>query len=355
MAFDGKPVCAGDWHPPGSSRAVPAVLVLQNGTLEALAEESRDMLASAPFHVLDISARVGSIPRRLEFPDGSLFETMDNDAIDAVFVVQGRRRAGLVHGLERFHPRLLIFVIAVFLLSGLIYRYALPALVEVAVVVTPPVVPKLMSVSTLETLDRTVLDASKLDEKKKREISEGFARIAERSARGPGGYNLNFREGGAIGPNAFALPDGTLIMTDELVRLAGTDTEMLIGILAHEIGHVELEHSLRQLYRAAGMAGLIMLIAGDIGDGVEDLLIQGGGLMALSYSREAETAADRHSVELMRKAGFDAGAIARFFEIIEEKLADTSGTSILSSHPGTPERRQAIREYEKQLKESPAE
>ncbi len=353
MASDEKPVCRGDWQPRDSSRSIPAHLIAKEGQIVARADDG-EALASAHFPALDISARVGSIPRRIEFPDGSLFETTDNGAIDALQLANGRKRAGFIHGLERFHPRLLIFVAAVFLLSGLVYRFALPVLVEVAVAVTPPVVPQLMSVSTLETLDRTVLDDTKLDEAKRRAISEGFARIAANSARGLSGYTLNFREGGAIGPNAFALPDGTLIITDELVDLADGDTEMLVGVLAHEIGHVELEHSLRQIYRAAGMAGLIMLIAGDVGDSVEDLLVQGGGLIALSYSRDAEAAADRHSVELMRKAGYDAAAIARFFEVIEKKLGDTSGTNILSTHPGTPERKQAIRDYEAELRQKTA-
>ncbi|WP_426123666.1 M48 family metallopeptidase [Pararhizobium sp. PWRC1-1] len=350
MASDEKPVCRGDWHPRDSSRSVPAQLIGKNGHIAAQTDEGEE-LASALFPALDISPRVGSIPRRIEFPDGSLFETADNGAIDALQLANGRKRVGLIHGLERFHPRLLIFVVAVFLLSGLVYRYALPVLVEVAVAVTPPVVPHLMSISTLETLDRTVLSETKLDDAKRRAISDGFARIAINSTRGPAAYTLNFREGGAIGPNAFALPDGTLIITDELVDLSGGDTEMLIGVLAHEIGHVELEHSLRQIYRAAGMAGLIMLIAGDVGDSAEDLLVQGSGLLALSYSRDAEAAADRHSVELMQEAGYDATAIARFFEIIEKKLGDKSGTNILSTHPGTPERKQAIRDYEAELRQ----
>jgi len=353
LASDERPICRGDWHPRDSSRSVEALLVEKDGQVRAVAEDGA-ALVSAVFSALDISARVGSIPRRVEFPDGSLFETADNDAIDGLQLANGRKRVGFVHGLERFHPRLLVFVAAVFLLSGLVYRFALPVLVEISVAVTPPVVPKLMSVSTLATLDRTVLDETKLDEAKKRAISEGFARIAAKSDRGASAYTLNFREGGAIGPNAFALPDGTLIITDELVALAGGDTEMLIGVLAHEIGHVELEHSLRQIYRAAGMAGLIMLIAGDVGDSVEDLLVQGGGLVSLSYSRSAEAAADRHSVELMEKAGYDPTAIARFFEIIEKKLGDTSGTNILSTHPGTPERKKAIREYEAELRRKQA-
>lgn len=354
MASDENTVCGGDWHPRDSSRSVPSRLIARDGQVWAVADDGVE-LASAVFSQLDISPRIGSIPRRIEFPDGSLFETTDNAAIDGLHVANGRKRAGFIHGLERFHPSLLAFVVAVFLLSGLVYRYALPVLVEVAVAVTPPVVPRLMSASTLETLDHTVLGETKLDDAKRRAVSDGFARIALKSARGPSAYTLNFREGGTIGPNAFALPDGTLIITDELVGLADGDTEMLIGVLAHEIGHVELEHSLRQIYRAAGMAGLIMLIAGDIGDSVEDLLVQGSGLLALSYSRDAEAAADRHSVELMQKAGYDPTALARFFEVIEKEIGDTSDASILSTHPGTPGRRKAIREYGGELREKRAE
>ena len=349
MASDDRPICRGDWYPPSTSRSMPARLVERQGGIAAVAGEGGEDLVEGVFTTLDIAPRVGSIPRRVQFADGSLFETTDNDAIDRLLRAQGHKRAGFVHALERFHPRLLIFAVAVFLLSGLVYRFALPVLVEVAVAVTPPVVPELMSAGTLQTLDRTVLSKSTLDKDRTAAIAEGFARIAAQSDRGAGGYTLNFRKGGLMGPNAFALPDGTLIVTDELVELADGDTEMLVGVLAHEIGHVELEHSLRQVYRAAGMAGLIMLIAGDVGDGVEDLLVQGGGLVALSYSRTAEAAADRYSVELMAKAGYDPLAIARFFEIVQTKLGDTSGTTILSTHPGTPERRKAIADYAAQL------
>ena len=93
-------------------------------------------------------------------------------------------------------------------------------------------------------------------------------------------------------------------------------------MLAHEIGHVEHQHSLRQLYRAAGVSALIMLIGGDIGSGTEDILVQGSALLSLSYSRSAEAEADRHSVELMYKAGHDPKAIAHFFELLRDKLGD---------------------------------
>jgi Zn-dependent protease with chaperone function len=297
-----------------------------------------------------ISDRIGRIPRRISFADGGLFETEDNDAIDRLLKANRRNRAVWIHELERFHPRLIVFVLLIFLFSGLIYRYAIPALVEVAVWATPPVVGDMMSSGTLASLDKTMLGPSKLPLAEQRKIRDSFNQIASFSSRGSARYHLHFRDGGYIGPNAFALPDGSLILTDQLVQLANGDTEMILGVLAHEIGHVEKQHALRQLYRAAGTAGLIMLIAGDIGSGGQEVLTDGAALLSLSYSRGAEAEADRVSVELMAKAGHDPAAIGRFFKLLEEKLGDKSGTNMLSTHPGTPERRKAIEDYAKEVK-----
>lgn len=349
MASEAETVAIGHWHPPRSSRADPARLLAQGRTLFVRLEGvAGDPVSVTDVDAAEISQRVGRIPRRITFSDGSLFETSDNDAVDAWLAARRLHRGGLVHELERFHPRLIGLVLAVFLLAGIIYRFALPALVEVAVLVTPPAVADLMASGTLASLDQAVFSKSELPEARQNEIRAGFERIAALSSRGAAGYALHFRKGGYIGPNAFALPDGTLVMTDELVELAGTDTEMLLGVLAHEIGHVERDHSLRQFYRAAGTAGLIMLIAGDVGNAGEEILTDGAALLTLSYSRSAESEADRISVELMAKAGHDPAAIGRFFAIVEDKLGDRGDTTILSTHPGTPDRRRQIEEWAKE-------
>ncbi len=343
MASESSAIATGEWHPANSSRAVPAVL-REEGVLLVAVEEGRTLASAVPERI-EISPRVGSIPRRVRFPDGSVFETRDNDGVDGYLRVRRGPRSGLLHRLEKFHPRLILMTLAVILLATTIYRFAVPVLVEVAVLVTPPFVPDLIGSGTLASLDRTILKPSDLPEGERQAISEGFSKLAAQSKGGQGAYRLNFRDGGVIGPNAFALPDGSLILTDDLVKLANGDREMILGVLGHEIAHVEGEHSLRQLYRAAGVAALVMLIAGDVGSGVEDILTQGGALLALSYSRAAEAEADRRSVELMRAAGYDPVALARFFAVLEDKLGDHRDASILSSHPGTPQRQQDIRNY----------
>ncbi|MDR7224029.1 M48 family metallopeptidase [Aminobacter aminovorans] len=332
---------SGLWRKAGEARAVEARLTIAIEGATTVTDMAGVQLVASPFSAVTISDRVGSIARHLTFPGGGVFETTDNDGVDALIAPYAGKRSGLIHQLERFHPRLLVFVAATVVLCAALYRYAVPVLVEVAVAVTPPSVTTLMSKSALASLDQAIFEPSKLNAERQKLLSEGFAGLVALTPRAEAGhpaYSLNFRAGGAIGPNAFALPDGTVVLTDELVELAGKDDEMILGVLGHEIGHVDHEHSLRQLYRAAGVTALIMLIGGDIGSGTEDLVIQGSALMALSYSRGAESEADRFSVDLMHKAGRDPTAIARFFELLRDKYGDKDDTDFLSTHPATQER-----------------
>jgi Zn-dependent protease with chaperone function len=348
LASDTTQMISGEWFPALSGQSFPASLRVEAGQFQVLADDGSG-LASGAASDLKISPRIGSIARALSLPDSSQFVTGDNDAVDRIAAGRADRWNGIVHALERFHPRLIGLAAGVFVLGFAIYRFALPVLIEIAVRVTPPVATELMAKGALQTLDRVAFSPSSLSDDKKESITAAFSETAAFSASGAQKFSLNFRGGGIIGPNAFALPNGAIVITDELIELAGGDEELILGVLAHEMGHVEREHSLRQLYRAAGVASLIMMIGGDIGDGAQDMLVQGAGLLTLSFSREAESEADRHSVEIMLKAGRDPLAIARFFEVLGEKLGDKGGTSMLSTHPGTPERRAAAEIYAKEL------
>jgi Zn-dependent protease with chaperone function len=51
--------------------------------------------------------------------------------------------------------------------------------------------------------------------------------------------------------NAFALPNGRVVVTDELVELLKNDSDALRAVLLHEIGHVQHHHSIRLAAQAA--------------------------------------------------------------------------------------------------------
>jgi Zn-dependent protease with chaperone function len=290
-----------------------------------------------------ISDRVGAIPRRLTFADGTVFETQDNAGIDRLLSERLAASETFLSRLEVFHPRLIVIALIAIGLVFATIRYALPVLANVAAAVTPTPVIELIDRGAMETVDRAFLNPSTMDEARKDKISAGFATLAAHADTGKIGLDLLFRDGGIIGPNAFALPGGTIIMTDQLVQLAGSDDE-IFGVLAHEIAHVEERHSLRQIYRSLGIAALIAMIGGDSGEIVEDVLAQGSLLLTLSYSRRFESQADQRAVDLMKAAGRDAGALATILERITENCRDCGKTSWFATHPGTEGRSETIRQ-----------
>ncbi len=123
-------IAKGVWHPPRSSEAITAEIWVQGDSVivrRAGASAGEPALALGFLSTIEVSSRVGNVPRRIAFSNGSLFETPDNAGIDQLLTKHGSNRAGaFVHGLERFHPRLIVFVAAVFLLAAAIYRFALP-------------------------------------------------------------------------------------------------------------------------------------------------------------------------------------------------------------------------------------
>ncbi|MEQ8297573.1 MAG: M48 family metallopeptidase [Nitratireductor sp.] len=344
MAFE--PAVAGTWHAARSGRDIAAELFVINEDTAAVRDtQTGAILARGPRSDLVISRRVGSVPRRIGFPDDSVFVSRDNDGVDRLLADAIGHGSRWLAEIERFRPRLIVLVAAVALLAVGVYRFAVPLLVEAAVLATPEIVPELMSKGVLASLDETAFSQSTLNEQRRAGIATGFHELAALAPRGAARFELQFRRGGSIGPNAFALPDGTIVITDELIELAGSDDDLVLGVLGHEIGHVEHDHSLRQLYRAAGVVGLIMVIGGDVGSGVQDLLVQGSALLALSYSRRQERDADRYSVEIMARAGRDPAAIARFFELMRTHFGDAGGGAILTTHPATGERIEETRRY----------
>lgn len=143
--------------------------------------------------------------------------------------------------------------------------------------------------------------------------------------------------------NAYALPGGAIVIHSGLIEQA-TDVNEVAGVLAHEISHVTRRHHIRGI---VGKMGSFMLIRGIIGDitGLSgELIAIGSTLESLKYTRDYEREADDSGWELMLKANLDPRGMISFFEKLQHEHGDMEVASFMSTHPGTAERIQTLKE-----------
>lgn len=149
--------------------------------------------------------------------------------------------------------------------------------------------------------------------------------------------------------NAFALPGGFIYVNLGLIKAAATESE-LVGVIGHEIGHVEEHHGAKKISQQYGVAVLVDIIAGG-GDPslrrkiVAQLAGFGGGLGVLKYGRQAERESDAFAVRCVVNAGVDPEGIARFFEtLLKLQKREPKGVEgWFSTHPPTQSRIDFVR------------
>jgi Zn-dependent protease with chaperone function len=279
------------------------------------------------------SPRIGDSRRSLYLPDGGLCETDDNESIDRAF---SATHEGRLHGaLHRWESRFRYVALAIVLTVGLLWliiEYAVPMLAREVALNMPPSAELRIGEGALSSLDRFLFKPSALTGARKEELRHLFADIAGKESE----YKLEFRQGGRMGANAIALPAGTVVLTDELVKLSERDDE-LVAVLAHEVGHLKQRHALRHVLENSVAALLIVAITGDVNS------ILGGvpiAVIGARYSRAFEREADDFAVHYLRNRGIDPVVFSDILLRLEKQHPQGSFPTFLSSHPATIERAQ---------------
>jgi Zn-dependent protease with chaperone function len=328
----------GRYFYPRSARFVAAKLSRPEKRTLRFEAEDGTLLGEFPLRRVRIRARLGNIPRRFRLPDGAMFETTDNDAAEELLHGTGRG-ASTVDRLER---SLGWVALSVLIILGSIYgfaAYGIPFLADSLAQATPPNVSTILSKRTLQTLDGRLLKPTKLKPDQKAKALAAFARAARRGHRPASAYHLLFRDAPGIGPNAFALPDGEIVVTDQLFPLLKSDTE-LEGVLAHEISHVDHRHGLQSLYQASLVPAAIAVVTGDASQFGQLATLLPGILVESSYARGFEQQADDDAAETLKANGEDPAALAQLLLRMDAKMCGkkSCGPSWISDHPATLDR-----------------
>lgn len=284
--------------------------------------------------------------RQVLLPDGGVLACADASAYDA-WLVQSGRRHGFV---PRWQQSGWLALVTLLLLAATLFggwRWGVPLGADVAVKWMPEAVDDQVGARVMQELDRHLLKRSTLTGAQRRAVFDLLAdaidtsldrRVLPKLTR----FQLEFREGGRqLGPNALALPGGTIIVTDELVRLLLEDNpQALVGVLGHELGHVKHRHGMRLTLRASAVGLATTVLIGDF----SIALASAPALLAQqSYSRDFEREADEYAKMVLRGAGIDPAVMVSFFERMK-KLHEERGDSdngfaaAFSSHPADEER-----------------
>ncbi|HEY9191898.1 MAG TPA: M48 family metallopeptidase [Methyloversatilis sp.] len=316
-----------------SARAHPATLTLRGHDLHL---NATDLSRIDALSTVRLSEPMGQAARIITYEDGAHVEVRDHAALAVLLAASGQRDSAVVRW--AFQPRAVLAMLAGLLCAlWFAWQFGLPWAARLAAPHVPDEVVTALSQQTLAWVDGGVMTASTLDAQRQQALRDALAAMVR--SGGLPAHALIFRSGGAIGANAFALPDGTLIVTDQLVALAGSDDEVL-AVLLHELGHVRSRHGMRMLLQGSVSA---LFMAWYLGDVSSLLAMAPTALIQAGYSRDMEREADDFAARMLRRQGLAPALLADMLEKLAgaHDTGDRASGSLpawLSSHPDTSER-----------------
>lgn len=317
--FDGK-----------TSRGHSVKLSVQSG----MAIIGGDVQRQCPLLELHVSERMRNAGRKVTFPDGAYLEIDDSTAFDKLLDETGHRDSFVVRLQQSGRGALVACAVTVtVLLMG--YLYGLPVIAKLAAKLLPPAVERAIGRETLHFLDSRMLAPTGLPVEQRKAIIAHFASLAPLHPDSPR-YEIVFRKS-RVGPNAFALPSGQIVLTDDIVALMG-DGDGLMGILAHELGHLHEHHLTRQIIQTSAVGAVTAALFGDVSSLVAGIPTM---MLYMKYSRDAEREADDYAVAMLKVNDISPMTLASAFEKLEQKTGRPS--PYLSTHPPADERIERIR------------
>ncbi|MBV1872037.1 MAG: M48 family metallopeptidase, partial [Gammaproteobacteria bacterium] len=268
-----------------------------------------------------ISPRLANTSRFIKLPDGGQFETTNNDAVDLLARGKGdgaSKAARLIYTLETYKTWVLTAFIILVVGTGTFIKYGMPYISNSVAMALPMEASLYIGDNMQDGLEEYWQDNSLLEPERQQQLRDLFSSLLPVNTEDVP-WKISFREGGAMGANAFALPNGTVIFTDELVFLADND-QQLAAIMLHEIGHVQHRHSLRRLIQDFSLALLLMAISGDVSSSSGIITALPVILLESGYSQDMEWESDTYALEEMQRRDLNPERFAEIMSKMESQM-----------------------------------
>jgi Zn-dependent protease with chaperone function len=285
------------WFDGQRAQLLESQMIVSRDSVEIISSDGNVLHRVARSNVR-ISDRIGNTAIRITFDDGGLALTEDVQAISHAF--GAGEESSFVSKADR-QPAFVVFALLAtlgLLFSG--YRYLIPVISDAIAMRIPRAAEQSIGKIALEGADRMFLKGSLLSTAQKYPTETVFAQLAK-VANLEGSVNLQFRD---FPPNALAIPGGTIVMTDGMVKLLNNESRLLAAVIAHELGHIHHRHSLRRILEGSASALIVSAVAGDA-SGMTAVATSAPLIMStLKYTRDGELQADRYAHDLLTKAGY---------------------------------------------------
>lgn len=331
-----------------SARAHAVDLFVRDGFLSLVGADLTRQVPVTELRLLEPFEQAAAV---LELPDGTHCEVADEAGRHAL-VQALDYRPSRVELWQAKWPGALAALAGLVVSVVLAWTLGIPALAERIAAAIPESMDQRLGDTAEQALEHHLLQPSRFSAQRVAQLRAVFDRTLPASTRMP--LRLIVRQVPDVGPNAFALPNGTIVLTDDMVKMLLPEDgdiedieDSLAGVFAHEIGHVQKRHSVRALAQSSLTLGASWALFGDFSAVASALPALATNM---KYSRAMETEADDYAVALLRAHDVPVAAYAGVFESLrtylrgkgmdEEELPAWMRSSLgyLSSHPSSAER-----------------
>lgn len=219
-----------------------------------------------------------------------------------------------------------------------VFTYGTEWLSGVVADVIPYEVEKSLGASTLQSMEVQSFEPSSLPIFTQNKIKNQFYKIFQKDSND---VHLLFRN--ASYPNAFALPGNYIVILDSLVKMSEDTLHYadVMGVLAHEAGHLHYKHSLKLMIKAGLTGAIIGYFIGDFSSFIATVTHQ---LLSLSYSRKYEEQADDFAINILHQSQISTKPLAHLLQKISHLNNESEMPEFLSTHPLTDERIKKLEE-----------
>jgi len=282
---------------------------------------------------------LATLPQEIALPNGDQLVVESQYPLENYITVNH----GIVYSMEKHRS---LWVIALLLIPLCLYGIIaklIPAAAQSIVPLIPQVVLEQVDKQVITVIDSTLASPSELEADVIESVSMQWQALDKELTIDLKEYSLNFRKSKAYGANAFALPGGTIVLTDDLVNLFKNDPQALTAVLLHEIGHVEYQHGVQLMMESIGTTLLMTYFLGDM-EGIAEIF-SGTALSVIQnqFSQKFEQQADSFSVKYLNELGIPENKLAVALKgLIGNQPNLGVFEQYFSSHPSLEERTKAI-------------